>query len=241
MSPVKQKIFLSAQWKNLVFANYEIDPKVLAPYVPKGTELDYFEGKCYVSLVGFQFLETKVLGIKIPFHINFEEFNLRFYVKYHSGNEWKRGVVFIKELVPKHAIAWVADLVYHEPYLAVPMKHEVSVINDQRLASYYFKKNNQWHYLKFVAQNNLQNIVPGSLEEFITEHYWGYNRFNDTLTMEYEVEHPKWQIFPVMHAEINIDFKTFYPVAFHPFLVKSPASLIMAEGSEIIVRKGIRL
>jgi hypothetical protein len=100
--------FLTAEWRKLALANYVIDPKILEKYVPKGTELDIWEGKCFVSLVGFRFLNTKVKGIKVPFHVNFDEVNLRFYVKYLDGNEWKRGVVFIKEIVPKPILSFVA-------------------------------------------------------------------------------------------------------------------------------------
>ena len=44
---------------------------------------------CYVSLVGFMFKNTRLLNIPIPFHTDFEEVNLRFYVKHFDGNEWK--------------------------------------------------------------------------------------------------------------------------------------------------------
>jgi len=67
--------FLNAQWKNLIMANYEVNPAVLGKYLPYKTELDTWNGRHYVSLVGFMFLDTKVLGIKIPFHVNFEEVN----------------------------------------------------------------------------------------------------------------------------------------------------------------------
>lgn len=117
--------FLKANWEYLVLINYEIEPSVLLNYLPKGTELDTFEGKCLVSLVGFMFTDVKLLGIPIPFHRSFEEVNLRFYVKRFEGGAWKRGVVFIKELVPKCALTFVANTVYQEHYQTVPMKHKI--------------------------------------------------------------------------------------------------------------------
>ena len=109
--------FLKAEWRKLILVNYEVDQKVLTPYLPAKTELDLHNGKCMVSLVGFKFVNTKMLGLKIPFHINFEEVNLRFYVKHKAGNDWKRGVVFIKEIVPKRAISIVAVFTFLNPHV----------------------------------------------------------------------------------------------------------------------------
>ena len=102
------KKFLTAKWHDLIMVNYEVDPKLLEPRVPLGTELDLQDGKCFVSLVGFMFLDTRVMEFLVPFHVNFEEVNLRFYVKRETEDELRRGVVFIKEIVPKSAIAAVA-------------------------------------------------------------------------------------------------------------------------------------
>ncbi|MBT8255930.1 MAG: DUF2071 domain-containing protein, partial [Bacteroidia bacterium] len=108
--------FLKAEWRKLILVNYVVDPKILEPYIPNDTQLDLWQDKCYVSLVGFMFQNTKLLGVKVPGHVNFEEVNLRFYVKRKVGNEWRRGVVFIKELVPKWALSFVANTVYGESY-----------------------------------------------------------------------------------------------------------------------------
>src|ERR1044072_8762987 len=109
------KSFLSAEWRNLAIANYAVGPGILEKSLPAKTELDYWQNTCYISLVGFMFLETKLKGFKIPFHVNFEEINLRFYVKYKDENQvWKRGVVFIKEIVPKPALAFIANTIYKE-------------------------------------------------------------------------------------------------------------------------------
>ena len=112
--------FLTANWEYLAMINYETDPNILNPYVPPGTELDVWKGKTYISIVGFLFKNTRVKGVKIPFHSNFEEINLRFYVRFNSQGQWKRGVVFIKEIVPKKAIAFVARSIYNENYIALP-------------------------------------------------------------------------------------------------------------------------
>ena len=198
--------FLKAEWRKLAFANYEVDPSILAAYVPPGTELDLYEGKCFVSLIGFLFLNTKIVGIRIPFHGKVEEVNLRFYVKRFENNTWKRGAVFIKEIVSKPALTFVANTIYKEHYETMPMKYtwEENTIN--RSVSYHWKKNKVWQSFKITAALETTKIKENSETEFITEHYWGYAKVNDTITNEYQVTHPRWEQYKVESSEIISSF-----------------------------------
>ena len=227
--------FLKAEWRKLAFANYEVDPSLLEPYVPAGTELDLWNGKCFVSLIGFMFLNTRLLGIKVPWHINFEEVNLRFYVKRNDHGVWKRGVVFIKEIVPKPALTWVANTIYKENYEAMPMKHSWKELEDHRMVAYQWKKASKWHSLKLKASLESKEIVPESETEFITELYWGYAHVNDRKSNEYEVTHPKWKVYEVMAHEIDVDFGTVYGQEFDFLSNQSAHSVMLAEGSAITV------
>src|SRR5690606_38028269 len=179
--------FLKAEWRKLAIANYVIDKEVLTKYVPSGTELDLWNGNCYVSLVGFMFQNTKLLGIKIPFHVDFEEVNLRFYVKRFQNGEWKRGVVFIKEIVPKRALTFVANTIYNENYETMPMKHNWSEEDDKRLVEYKWNKSGVENSFKIQAGIEEYEIQPNTETEFITEHYWGYAKINEVKSNEYEV------------------------------------------------------
>lgn len=132
--------FLTAEWNDLLMINYKIDGKILEKYVPTGTELDLWNNNCYVSLIGFMFENVKMLGVKVPFHVNFEEVNLRFYVKKLEDGKWKRGVVFIKEIVPKYAISWVANLLYNEHYETRLMRHKNEKSQLSNSFSYKWKK-----------------------------------------------------------------------------------------------------
>jgi uncharacterized protein YqjF (DUF2071 family) len=229
--------FLKAEWRKLILVNYEIAPSILQKYIPAHTELDLWNGRCYVSLVGFMFLNTKMLGLKIPFHINFEEVNLRFYVKYNDGNEWKRGVVFIKELVPKPAIAIVANTLYKEHYQALPMRHQWSEDEKSRSVTYEWKYKNHWQSVSVQADLNSQLIEKGSETEFITEHYWGYTKINDSKTFEYEVTHPTWKHYPIQSYNIAVDFGLVYGDDFVVLNRIQPASVMLAEGSLITVEQ----
>lgn len=227
--------FLKAEWRKLAIVNYVIDEKLLEKYLPPGTELDLWNGNCYVSVVGFMFVNTKILGIKIPFHINFEEVNLRFYVKRFDGDEWKRGVVFIKEIVPKRAITFVANTIYNENYETCKMTHQWETKENSQLVNYSWRNKNKWNSIEVEANLSSSEIDSHSETEFITEHYWGYAKVNEQETNEYEVTHPKWKKFEIIHAKIDIDFEANYGQEFAFLNEKAPHSVMLAEGSEITV------
>ncbi len=228
-------VFLKADWNNLIMANYIIHPALLKPYLPKHTELDYYEGNTYVSLVGFMFNNTRILGIRIPYHVNFEEVNLRFYVRYYEQNEWKRGVVFIKEIVPKHAIAFVANTFYHERYVTTKMKHVIQKKEQELRVEYYWRQNAQWNKLGVVAETHALPMIAGSEEEFIAQHYWGYSKYNEQTTFTYEVRHPSWKVYPVKKLQIDCDFGSLYGQSFSFLQQQKPSSVFLADGSNVTI------
>ncbi len=228
--------FLEAEWKHLIMANYAVDPALLQPYLPAGTELDLWEGNCYVSLVGFMFQQTKVLGIKIPLHVNFEEVNLRFYVRHKHNGMWKRGVVFISEIVPKPAIAFVANTFYNEHYRTCRMKHRIEQTVDWLYVGYQWKHRGAWNSISVVADPDPLPMLAGSEEEFITEHYWGYSKTTAEKTTEYAVEHPRWKVHRVETYEVRCDFGKLYGDVFAGLTHAKPDSVLLAEGAEVVVR-----
>jgi len=221
-------------------ANYTIDPQILIPYLPSKTELDLFEGKCFVSLIGFMFLDTKLKGIPIPFHQKFEEVNLRFYVRHKSGNEWKRGTVFIKEIVPKFLVSLVANTLYGEHYETRQMAHLWKMGKDKIEVEYAWKTAN-WHRIKIESEAELKEITQGSEMEFITEHYWGYTKLSETKTSEYGVEHPRWQVYKTINYEIDCNFDQNYGQSFSFLNYQKPSSVFLVKGSEILVREGSQI
>ncbi len=236
------KQFLTAEWRHLAMLNFEIAPSVLAPYVPAGTELDLWNGRHLVSMVGFRFLKTRVLGIPIPGHRNFEEVNLRFYVRRRAEDGWRRGVVFIKEIVPRAAIAFLARTLYNEPYVALPMAHQIEMgAGSLQAAEYSWRFGGRENNLKLTVQGEAQPLREGSEAEFITEHYWGYNRQRDGSTMEYRVEHPRWRVWCAASARLDCEATQLYGPQFAGSLHQPPASAFLAEGSAVSVSRGIRL
>jgi uncharacterized protein YqjF (DUF2071 family) len=229
--------FLTAEWRSLAMLNYEMDAAILKPRVPPGTELDSCDGVVYVSLVGFLFLRTRVLGTAIPGHQNFEEVNLRFYVRRKEPGGWRRGVVFLKEIVPKRAIALLARGLYNENYAAMPMAHR---LDDSRV-EYSWRYAGQWNQLAVEIAGEPCLAAPGSLEEFITEHYWGYTRQRDGGCLEYRVEHVPWRIWQTSRAQVSCDAANLYGVEFAEPLGSAPRSAFLAEGSAVAVYRGIRV
>lgn len=235
------KPFLTAEWKNLLMANYQIEPSALKPLLPCRTELDTFNGTHFVSLVGFLFANTKVLGIPVPFHRTFEEVNLRFYVRYKEDGKWKRGVVFVKEIVPRHAISFVANTLYGEKYATHRMEHKWKKNKEGFSVSYFWQVNGRWNYLKALAEESASPLVAGSEEEFITEHYWGYTFVNQSCAGVYQVQHPRWSVHKVRSFEVKCDVKELYGPQFVEALAAEPASVFLAEGSAVHVMKGTKI
>lgn len=219
--------------------NYEVDRALLAPLVPSGTELDGWGGRTYMSLVAFRFLDTRVRGIPIPFHRDFDEVNLRFYVRRDTGDERRRGVVFIREIVPRRAIATVARLVYNEPYVTCPTRSVIEA-NDRLAVSYAFRCAGRWHTLAAAAAHPATQPAEGSLEQFVAEHYWGYTRQRDGATVEYRVAHPSWMVAPADGHRVDVDFGAVYGAVFAAAL-RQPTSIFLADGSPVSVHAPRRI
>jgi uncharacterized protein YqjF (DUF2071 family) len=229
-------VFLTAEWRSLAMVNYTIDPAVLAPFVPRGVELDLWRGEAVVSMVGFLFQRCRVFGIAWPGLSDFEEVNLRFYVRRTVGAEVRRGVVFVKEIVPSRIVAFAARAFYNERYAAMPMRHTVT---EGRL-EFGWRHRGKWERLAATTDGKPAAIAPGSEEEFIFEHYWGYVRQRDGGTTEYAVEHPRWRVWPVTKATLECEVAALYGPEFVPALAAAPRSAFVAEGSAVQVRRGVR-
>jgi uncharacterized protein len=214
--------------------NFVVDPKIVAPLVPPGTEIDFENGETFLSVVGFLFLDTRVLGLPVPLYRDFEEVNLRFYVRKKSADTWRRGVVFIRELVPRRAIALVARTFYGENYVALPMKHDVKHRDSSLSVEYSWRRGRKWESLKLSARGEPQTILAGSHAEFITEHYWGYTCFRGGCS-EYRVEHPRWKIWSANSFEFSADVAALYGDQFVETLSAKPRSAFVADGSPIQV------
>ena len=234
------RIFLTAEWRYLAMLNYEVDPNLLSAFVPAGTELDTWNGKTFISLVGFRFLRTRVLGVAFPFHGNFSEINLRFYVRRRHGAEIRRGVVFVREIVPRRAIAAAARFFYGERYVALPMTHRVNSDRDAPLVEYGWKSKDRSNGLRVKAGGTPQLPQSGSHEEFITEHYWGYSSKGES-SIEYEVRHPQWKVWRAKEASFEGCADELYGSELNAALQGTLSSAFLAEGSEVTVHRGLRL
>ena len=231
--------FLTAQWRDLAILTFETDAAVLRPLVPAGTELDDWRGRTLVSVVGFRFLDTRLLGVPIPFHRNFQEVNLRFYVRRRGREGWRRAVVFVKELVPRTAVAATARLVYGKNYVVLPMKHRVDVETGRgRRVVYSWRVNGHENRIQVSAHGEAYDTESGSEAEFITVHHWGYVRRRDGSTLEYRVEHPHWRVWQGTEARLECDAPHLYGDALAECLRAAPTSAFLAEGSAVTIFTG---
>ncbi len=273
-------VFLTAAWRKLIMAQYEVAPEVLRARLPPGLELDLYHGRCFVSLVGFLFDRVRILGVPVPFHTQFEEVNLRFYVRRPMPDgSFRRGVVFMSEIVPKPAITLVARALYGEAYTTAATAHfwgppgarpEAKRPKGGRLRTgrhlrrlrqlppssareavpwsnaacqieYEWRHHGLWQRIGVRAENRLLPIRPGSLEDFITEHYWGYAPRRAGGTTEYAVEHRRWQVYPVQEYRMACDFGSLYGREFADLAYRAPDHVLLAEGAPVRIRWGGRV
>ena len=226
--------FLRANWENLIMANYEMEPTALEPYLPKGVELDFYNNKTYVSLVGFMFKKTRLFGVPIPFFGSFEEINLRFYVKKIEDGKIKKGVVFINETVPFKIVALLANKLYKEHYISIPTKNSIE-ISEHKHIKYEWNINDKWNSITVKSDTNKYKIEQSTIEEFIFERYFGFTKISASSTQEYKIRHPKWMTHKILDRHIDCDFKSMYGDAFSGLNNQTPDSIIIAEGSQVSV------
>jgi len=234
--------FLTAEWRFVLMLNYAVDPGVLLPLLPAGTELDLWQGQALASVVGFIFDKTRLRGVPVPFHTRFEEINLRFYVRREVDGEVRRGVTFVKEIVPRVWIARIARWFYGENYVSLPTRNIVELRDGQLcpdgLVEYSWRYRGRLNRLGGLAQGDAQPLTPGSEAGFIFEHYWGYTRLGSNHLGEYRVEHPAWRYWAVAQPYLLCNVKELYGPAFEPFLNRRPRSAFLAEGSPVAVYGG---
>ena len=216
--------------------NYEVDPAILASLVPKGTLLDDEAGRHYISLIGFLFVNTHIFGFPALFHENFEEINLRFYVRRELPEGSHNGVVFIKEIVSLPLVAETAKLTYNEPYMTAPTEHSVVRTNDElRSVEYLFGSAKRQCRIALHVDGKPTEVEPGSHEGFITQRPWGFTRQRDGGTIEYAVDHPPWYVWRNARYELDGPLRNFYAAPFSSILSGVPASAFVADGSAIAV------
>ena len=237
--------FVTAEWRYLAMLNYPVDREILRPLAPPGTELDLWDGEAYLSLVGFLFLNTRILGVAVPFHQNFEEVNLRFYVRHKAQGEWRRGVVFVKEFVPRRAIAGVARAVYNENYATASMTHSIDssggFLRPGGTVAYTWRAREGRGRIAVRTAGEARLPAQGSHEEYIAEHNWGYSVQRNGGTKEYRVEHPPWKVWNSQSAEFDGDVESLYGDRFVDCLSAPPRSAFVADGSAVTVCNGVRL
>jgi uncharacterized protein YqjF (DUF2071 family) len=239
--PIIRWPFLTATWSNLLMSNWEVDPAALASRLPRGTELDLYNGRCFVSIVAFQFRHTRVLGLPVPWHRHFPEVNLRFYVKRVVDGQVRRAAVFISEIVPRFWVARVANALYNEPYRSLPMEESVERDDLRLVMSYSWREGERTQKLSCEAYGDPTLPGIGTREEFIAEHYFGYTAQRNGSTVEYQLDHPTWRIWADPTVVFDWSPEHTYGDLFGSILSQPPAFSFVAEGSRVAVSRPRRI
>ncbi len=223
--------FLTARWENLILATYAVPETLLLPHLPPGLELDRRDGKCFASLVPFQFRNTRVFGVGWPGFRSFPEVNLRFYVRHGE----RRGVCFLREYVPKWLVAWMARRIYNEPYRTARMSVDVADKPDRLSASYSVTRGDRLNRIWALGSKEVIRPRPESTEHFFKEHQWGFGRSHTGKLLTYEVRHPEWDVYPVIDYGIDVDWAGMYGEEWGVMQEREPDSVVFAVGSEVAV------
>jgi hypothetical protein len=225
------KPFLTACWKNVCLFTYAVPPEMLRPQLPLGLELDLRDGQAFVSVVAFQFLDTRVWGIGWPGCRNFGELNLRYYVRHGPD----RGVVFLREFAPQRLVAWVANTLYHERYVAAPITHSIREDGDRVIAEYTLRFAGRIHSLAITGRKPAFLPAADSTEHFFKEHHRGFGADRTGRLLRYQVEHPVWHVYPVEHYDWNLDWSSAYGAEWQCLEEAKPYSVVFAIGSNVAV------
>lgn len=264
-----ERPFLTAHWSNLLLLNFAVPAESIARLVPRGTEPDLHDGQAYISIVGFRFHAVRLFGVPIPGHTRFPEINLRYYVRRTLGAETRRGVVFVREIVPRRAVALTANWLYHENYIARRMRSDICMAGTElsvgdtveyawqtgcswplrgcswplggRPLRGQLQKERRWNRLAARVAAPLELPPPGSLEEFLVEHFWGYARARDGTTREYRVIHDPWHVAPADNIAWDCDVAATYDAPLAKYLTQPPTNALIAAGSPIQLFRGRRV
>lgn len=240
---------LTARWTELVLLNFRVPVEVVARLAPAGTEPDLHAGDAYISVVGFRFQSVRIFGMPVPGHTRFDEINLRYYVKRVVDGEVRRGVVFVREIVPRRAVAIVANRLYNEKYVTRPMRSCLtmagSALQTGDTVEYGWgsgggRKKCSWNRVGARVATRPELPEAGSLEEFIVEHYWGYVRARDGTTREYRVVHPTWRVARADEVIWECDAVRTYDSPLDRYL-ETPVNAVIADGSAVGVFRGRRV
>lgn len=237
--PSMSRTFLTAEWKDLILANYAVEPSLLEPHLPEGLELDLFKGQPVCSLVGFRFRRTRVMGVRWPGYVNFPEINLRFYVREKRAD--RRGVVFVRELVRSRTVAGIARRLYNEPYVKAKISEQVSETETERGVGYRFSYNGGNGGMHVTSDAEAYLPATESTEHWFKEHQWGYGQSRRNTTLRYEVRHPVWACHRVRKSEITVDWSRIYGGKWAHMREAEPLGVVLAAGSEIQVRSAEHL
>lgn len=232
--------FLTARMSRLLLLSYEIDPALLLPHLPAGTEVDFHARRAFVTLLGLHLGNPALYGLPLPFFRGYAQVNLRFYVRRRlAPNHWRRGVAFIRQIVPHRPVAWTAQWLFHEPVVRLDTEEiSRSQGRDAVLSEYGWRCAGQRHCLRALYPAQPVLPEPGSEEEFLLERYWGYSRRKNGGCLEYRFLHPPWRFAKAVEAEVSAGVGDFFGPPFAELFNGPPDSSFAADGSQVTLYRG---
>ncbi|HVW25034.1 MAG TPA: DUF2071 domain-containing protein [Polyangiaceae bacterium] len=196
-------------WHDLLFLHYRADADRLASTIPRGLELDTFDGAAFVSVVPFRMTNVGPRGLNfLPRVSAFPELNVRTYVT--AGG--RPGVWFYSLDAASALAVEAARAFFHLPYLRASMKcdrddagwvHYESERVDARGRAARFRA-------RYRALGSPRRAAPRSLEEFLTDRYCLYAADRAGRVHRGHIHHVPW---PLRDAQLEVDVDTMTEAA----------------------------
>lgn len=155
-------------WRHLLFLHWRVDPEQMQHLLPKGLEVDTFDGSAWIGLVPFQMDQVRFFSLpKIPTTSTFFECNVRTYVL----QDGIPGVWFFSlDAASRLAVLGGRNL-WKLNYIHA--KFDVSIEGD-RVDYTLARHDGTRSRIHWTAGSELPKSEPGGLRHFLTERYYLY-------------------------------------------------------------------
>ncbi len=240
--PDSDKPLIKAKFSEMVAVNFQIDQRILQPLVPKGLELDFFNGETYVSLIAMMLRNVKAWGLPFSIIPSSPELSLRFYVRRPGDGESAKGTCLIKDYISGSTAAWYLESQFKSDFSKLKMKYKNSGFGEHETpeVEYQWKVDDHWNKLRVRARSRIHKTERASKVGFILDHFTYFGTYKGR-TLAYRVERPTWNIWDAAQANFTCDVKRLFGDAFVKPLSKRPASVFVTAGSPVTIYKPVEV
>lgn len=183
---VVRRSFTLQSWRDVVFLHWRVDPDVVAPLLPPGTEPDLVDGTTWIGVVGLRMTDLRVGPVPYP---SFLELNIRLY---SCGTSGQRAVVFRAMEASEPVFAAASRSSTRLPYTWAAMRfthagRRIGFATRRRLPR------PSGTGLRFEVEYDAAPHEPSATEAALTARWSLHQRWYGP-TLRWPVTHPAWPL-----------------------------------------------